>query len=318
MPQVQTEEFSFLSNDSQSTCQGRIWAPQDEDPRALIQICHGMCEHIGAYDYSARKLVEQGFLVYGIDHIGHGKTQPNPELRGIFDPQEGANHIIEDQHSCREFMQKRYPATPLVFLGHSMGSFIARNYIARHGEGLAAAIIMGTNWMNKILIHALGGLTSLIALSKGWDYRSKLVDSMGTGGYNKEFDGTGANTGYEWLSRDPKKALAYRDDPDCGFVFSVSGYHMLSQLLDECTDKKKIAQIPKDLPVLVISGGDDPVGEKGAGPRKAYQVLSAAGLEDVTLQIYEGARHEPLNETNKDEVISYLGEWILNHAKVGV
>lgn len=308
------EEFELPSTDGTSTCKGTLWAPAEGDPRALVQISHGMCEHIGCYDRSARDLVRRGYVVYGIDHIGHGRTQPDPELRGVFDPEHGNDHIIEDQHAVRELMAKRYPGLPLVLLGHSMGSFVARCYIARHGEGLAGAIIMGTAWMDGGLVGALRTMTGLIARFKGWSYRSALIDGMGAGGYNKAFEGTGAKTGYEWLSRDEAKAIAYRDDPDCGWMFSVSGYRMLSKLLGECCDPKRIAGVPAKLPILVISGSKDPVGEDGVGPAKAFRAFRDAGVEDCTLEVMAGARHEVLNETNRDEVIGVLCEWIEEHA----
>lgn len=311
---VIVEEFSLPSTDGSSTCVGTLWMPAEGEPRCLFQISHGMCEHIGCYDRSACDLARRGFAVYGIDHIGHGRTQPDASQRGVFDPANGNDQIIEDQHAVRQLMAGRFGDLPLVLLGHSMGSFVARCYIARHGEGLAGAIIMGTAWMDQGLIRALGTMTGLIARFKGWSYRSKLIDGMGAGGYNKAFEGTGAQTGFEWLSRDEAKAIAYRDDPDCGWMFSVSGYRMLSKLLGECCDPKRIAGVPKDLPVLVISGSKDPVGEDGVGPAKAFRALREAGVEDCTLEVIAGARHEVLNETNRDEVIDILCEWIEEHA----
>ncbi|MBQ6411336.1 MAG: alpha/beta fold hydrolase [Atopobiaceae bacterium] len=275
---VRTEQFTLPSTDGTSTCVGTLWMPQGAQAHALVQISHGMCEHIGCYDRSARDLVARGYVVYGIDHIGHGRTQPDPALRGVFDPVSGNDHIIEDQHAVRLLMAERFPGLPLVLLGHSMGSFVARCYIQRHGEGLAGAIIMGTGWMDGGTIGALNTVTGLIARLKGWSYRSKLIDGMGAGGYNKAFEGTGAKTGYEWLSRDEAKAIAYRDDPDCGWMFSVSGYRMLANLLRECSDPKRIAGVPKDLPIMVISGSKDPVGADGVGPAKVFRALKDAGV----------------------------------------
>ena len=311
---VRTEQFTLPSTDGTSTCVGTLWMPQGAQAHALVQISHGMCEHIGCYDRSARDLVARGYVVYGIDHIGHGRTQPDPALRGVFDPVHGNDHIIEDQHAVRLLMAERFPGLPLVLLGHSMGSFVARCYIQRHGEGLAGAIIMGTGWMDGGTIGALNTVTGLIARLKGWSYRSKLIDGMGAGGYNKAFEGTGAKTGYEWLSRDEAKAIAYRDDPDCGWMFSVSGYRMLANLLRECSDPKRIAGVPKDLPIMVISGSKDPVGAEGVGPAKVVRALKDAGVEDCTLEVIAEARHEVLNETNRDEVIQILCEWVEEHA----
>jgi alpha-beta hydrolase superfamily lysophospholipase len=197
-----------------------------------------------------------------------------------------------------------------------MGSFVTRCYIARHGEGLAGAIVMGTGWQPGAALGAGKFLANVIALFHGWDYYSRMIDNIGVGGYNKAFEGTGAKTGVEWLSRDPQRTLDYVADPDSGWHFPVSGYYVLFSLLQEAEDPKAIAKIPKDLPVFVISGGDDPVGEQGKGPTLEFNALKDAGVRDVELQLYDGARHEILGETNKAEVMADIVDWIDRHALV--
>lgn len=307
---VVVEEFTLPSTDGKSTCVGTLWLPEGREPGALFQISHGMAEHIQRYDRIARVLVGHGFAVYGIDHIGHGRTQPARELRGIFDHEHAADQIVEDQHAVRLLMQERFPGLPLVFLGHSMGSFIARNYIALHGEGLAGAIIMGTGWMDDGIIKALRVVVAGLAKLRGWDHRSAFVDGMGVGGYNKAFKGTGANTGFEWLSRNDACAIAYRDDPDCGFMFSIGGYWMLADLMSRAQDSALAARIPKDLPVLVISGSKDPVGSDGVGPAKYFRLLQDAGVEKAEFEVISGARHEILNEIGFEETDQIILDWM--------
>lgn len=303
------EDLSFLSHDGTTTVVGDLWLPAREDgtaatPRGIVQIIHGMVEYIRCYEGVAQRLTDAGYAVCGIDQLGHGRTTPDSDRRGVYDPTHGADQLVEDQHTLRMQMQERFAGVPYVILGHSMGSFVARCYIGRHGEGLAGAIVMGTAWMPHALILGTKAITSAIAARHGWSYRSSFVDNLGCGGYNKAFEGTGAQTGVEWLSRDEARPVAYVADPDCGWMFSISGYYVLVSLLNEAESPAKIAGVPRDLPIFLMSGSADPVGGDGEGPTKAADAFRAAGVQDVTLKLYEGARHELHNETCADEVFA--------------
>lgn len=308
------EPIEFLSTDGTTTCKGDLWLPAGT-PRAYVQIVHGMVEYIGCYRHMAERLTAAGFAVAGIDQLGHGRTTPDPARRGVYDHKQAAYQIVEDQHLLRGLVERRLGAqVPTFVLGHSMGSFVTRCYIDRHGEGLAGAIIMGTGWQPGYMLGMTRFLTSAIALFHGWDYRSRFIDNLGVGGYNKAFEGTGAKTGYEWLSRDEARPVAYAKDPDCGWTFSLSGYYMIAGLLGEAESPERIAAVPKALPVLILSGADDPVGVRGAGPTTAYEAYRKAGLTDVTLHLYEGARHELQNETCKDAVFAEIVDWVGSRA----
>ena len=307
------EDIAFPSHDGHSTCRGDLWMPDDGEPRCVVQIVHGMVEHLLRYEDVAQALVGKGYAVCGIDHIGHGRTCPDPARRGVYDPKQDASQMVEDQHTLRTSMQGRFEGVPYVLLGHSMGSFVTRCYIGRHGEGLSGAIVMGTAWQPKAALALAKALASIVGGIKGWDYRSDFLDSLGAGGYNKAFEGTGAKTGFEWLSRDPQRAIDYAADPDSGWQFSASGDYVLYCLLGEAEDAKAIARVPKDLPIFVVSGADDPVGAQGKGPVATFQALKKAGVADVELQLYEGARHEILGETNKDEVLADILGWLEAH-----
>lgn len=298
------EDISFISHDGATTVVGDLWLPESGDPKGIVQIVHGMVEYIRCYEKVAERLTAAGYAVCGIDQLGHGRTTPDPARRGVYDPTHGADQMVEDQHTCRTLVQDRFPGVPYVILGHSMGSFVTRCYLGRHGEGLAGAVVMGTAWMPHALILGTKAVTTTIAAAHGWDYRSPFVDKMGVGGYNKAFEGTGAKTGVEWLSRDEARPLAYVADPDCGWMFSVSGYYVLVSLLNEAESPAKIAGVPHDLPIFLMAGADDPVGNCGEGPTKAAEAFRAAGVQDVSLKLYEGARHELHNETCADEVFA--------------
>lgn len=337
------EAIRFASTDKKSICRGFIWWPAQMRPKACIQLMHGMTEHIVRYDHFARVLCEHGFVVCGIDHIGHGQTTPNPDQRGVYDPHAAATQIVEDQHSLRQLMQQRLasafdseytphgttdsqPSTdheahhvsaPYVLFGHSMGSFVVRAYLTRYGRGLAAAIIMGTAWQPAPAISK--ALISMIAAVKGWSYRSSFVNKLGTGGYNAQISLTsdeelrqqqGTLTGYEWLSHDVREVQAYADDPACGWMFSLSGYKMVLDLLEHSQRSKNIQNIPHDLPIYIISGEEDPVGRSGSGPVQTFRAYRRAGLDHTKLQIIAHARHELLHETTAASTTAELIDWI--------
>ena len=307
---VRDEDVAIKSSDGSSTCRGHLWLPLEENPTAVVQVVHGMAEHIERYEDLACAFAAQGWATVGIDHVGHGRTTPNAEQRGTYDPASGATTMVEDQHRLRLWAQERLGGVPHVILGHSMGSFVTRCYIGAHGEGLAAAVIMGTGWQTPATLAAGRLVAGTIARFRGWDYRSPLVDSLGVGGYNRRFEGTGAKTGHEWLSRDEERCRAYAADPDCGFMFALSGYRALFDLVGAAQSARIVQGVPASLPVFVISGSDDPVGNFGEAPAKVFRALKAAGVEDVELDLVEGGRHEILGETCADEVMAELVEWI--------
>ncbi|MGE9911613.1 L-threonylcarbamoyladenylate synthase [Atopobiaceae bacterium SGI.236] len=310
---VVTEDLAVPSHDGSSTCRGTLWLPAGREPVCVVQLVHGMAEHIGRYDAFARELCSRGMAVAGVNHLGHGRTTPDPDRRGRLDSDHGADWLVEDQHSVRLELERRLPGVPVFVLGHSMGSFVTRCYIGRHGQGLAGAVIMGTAWQPGIT--PMRAMLRAIAAVRGWDFRSAFVDGLGCGGYNKKFEGTGAKTGVEWLSRDESSCVAYANDPDCGFVFSLGGYMTLSSLLREAQSRRAIAGVPDELPVLLISGSRDPVGADGDGPVRVFKALRAAGVSDLTLDLVDGARHELLNEVDAQNTTDEIADWILDHVQ---
>ena len=317
------QPLSFTSADGVTTCRGQLWVPAQQDvlvaPQAVVQIAHGMVEHSMRYKSFARALCEHKIAVCAIDHLGHGATTPDPSKRGVYDPAAGAQQLIEDQHSLRLLIQQRFANVPYVLFGHSMGSFVVRAYLTHYGQGLSAAIIMGTNWQSGLPL--LKGILAMQARIHGWDYRSALVDQLAAGGYNKKIDLSPAEktamqqdrlSGYEWLSRDPNATKAYMEDPACGWMFSLSGYKVIADLLQQAQDRKGIVRIPSELPLFIISGEKDPVGSNGAGPVRVFKEYRKAGLTNTQLEIVAHARHELLNEIKPDrsKVIHELIEWL--------
>lgn len=308
MSEISFYQSHFLSADGHTRVQYYVWQPSGT-PRGIIQISHGMCEYITRYEAWARRFAEAGFIVCGNDHLGHGKTAPDEEELGYTAPRHGADFLVEDVHTLSRLMKTEHEGLPLILYGHSMGSFVAREYLTRYGDELAAAVISGTagpgapTGIAKMLAH-------LIAGAKGNHHRSKLLLKLSMGDYNKRF--RDENSHQSWLTRDPELREQYKDDPLCRFIFTTAGYETLFSLLHAVSRRDWAKKVPKTLPVLLLSGDMDPVGNYGKGVRKVYERLLKAGCERVTLKLYPDARHEPHNEINRDEVfadlIAYLEE----------
>ena len=319
-----TQDIAFPSADGSSTIHARIWWPagampgQDTDPenkdggqgpspRGVVQIVHGMCEHVRRYDDFARFLCSQGWIVCGDDHIGHGRSA-NPEKRGCMPAKGGDAVLVEDEHALRAIMQDKVGEDiPYAFFGHSMGSFITRVYLAEHGGGLAAAIICGTGTIPVAKSRAGHALARVVATLRGEDHVSKLLDSLGSGGYDKQLAATG---GGSWLSYNEKNVAAYHADAECGFIFSAGGYCALTALTARACSRSCAACVPHDLPLLYIGGDGDPVGDMGSGVEAAAQLARDAGSADVTCKIYSHMRHEILNEEENSLVFADVARWL--------
>lgn len=308
--------LSYPSEDGSTTIRARLWEPPADalpasgSPCAVVQIVHGMCEHMGRYDAFARFLAQRGIVACGEDHIGHGASEPDPAKLGHLPPREGKDVLIADVDALRALMQRRFGAeVPYILFGHSMGSFVTRAYLARPCvRGLAGAILCGTGEQPRALSAAGNLLARLIGRIRGPRYRSALIDSLGAGAYGKRI--ADARTPFDWLSTDPAVVDAYRADPLCGFMFTVGGYAALTDLTGEIADPAVVARVPHDLPLLFVAGAEDPVGDNGKGVHTAMQALRRAGVERVDEILYPGMRHEILNEPGRDQVRADILAWI--------
>ena len=300
MSEILFEQLTYPSADVRSTAHAYIWAPRDTEPRMILQMSHGMCEYIERYDEWARRFAEQGIIFCGNDHIGHGRTASDEASLGYTAPRGGADMLVEDLHTLTCLMRERYKGIPIVLYGHSMGSFVARAYLTKYGDGLAGALISGTAGPGQPTGIALT-LTHAIAKAKGDTHRSKLLTSLAFGAYNKRF--AEERDPASWLTRVSEVREKYTVDPWCKFVFTTAGYDTLFSLLNAVSGKKWAESIPKHLPILLFAGDHDPVGNYGRGVHAVWRRLVAAGC-NAELKLYEGGRHEMHNETNKDEVFA--------------
>lgn len=286
----------------------REWQPQGS-PRGILQIVHGISEHSGRYDRFARFLAEQGFLVVAEDHLGHGQTAVRQGDRGYFARRKGWKTVVDDLAELHRRTAARHPGVPYFILGHSMGSFLTRTYLFRRPAPLAGVILSGTAQQPGLLM--LGGrmLTRLYRLFAGEHFRSELVHGMALGSYNKAFSPT--RTPCDWLTRDEATVDAYIADPLSGGRPSVGLYSDMMQGITMMQKPANLQKMQKDLPILFISGDQDPVGDMGRGVKAAYDSFLEAGCTDITLKLYAGGRHELLSELNWKEVYEDLKDWLV-------
>lgn len=293
------------------SCNGRTkdayycWTPETP-PKAVLQLSHGMCEYVERYEPLAEYLCSHGIAFAGHDHPGHGHSAPSPEELGFIDENNGAALLVADLKRMNLLLQKNFPDIPIFLLGHSMGSFVARLYLSYYAAGLCGAVICGTSGGNP---GAKAGILTAneIIRRKGSRCRSELLNKMAFGSYNRTFIGSSP---YEWLSADREIVARYEKDPFCNFTFTAAGFRDLFTLLTRVSAPEWAGSLPKELPLLLIAGGRDPVGDYGKGVRKVAERLIGAGLNDVSLHIYPEGRHEIFNELNRQEVFDDLLSWL--------
>ena len=317
---VFTVPISFVSHTKKANINAKLWTstkfggpddPGTEDPKAVIQIVHGMAEYIDRYDDFARYLVGRGFVVCAEDHVGHGGSATGPDDYGHMPLKGGKNVVVGDVHTLHRMVARTFPDVPYVLYGHSMGSFIVRSYIARYGDELDACVLSGTGNVSANMSKMGNTLARFIASIKGDHHRSKIIDNMGAGAYGKKIEN--ARTPLDWLSTDPEVVDAYIADDLCGFMFTVGGYATLLDLTAEVVTPECAEKVPKDLPVFFVAGDGDPVGDMGEGVKAAAQLLRDAGVQMVDCKIYEGMRHEIHNEIGKEQVYDDIATWIEAH-----
>ena len=301
------EETYFRSSDNMTDIHAVKWIP-DTDIKAVLQICHGMVEHIERYDEFARYLAEKGIMVVGNDHLGHGKSIVDKAHLGYFAESNGNLRVLDDMHTLHSMVAREHKDVPYYLLGHSMGSFLTRQYITMYSDELDGAVIMGTAYKPPV-ITALGmKMCRSLAKKHGWKYRSEFIDNMGMGGYNKPF---GEKAGKDWLSRNEENVKKNLSDELCNFRFTVNGYYNLFRTLNFVCKKKNIKDMRKDLPVLFVAGEKDPVGDFGKGVKKVYDMFLSVGMKDVQFKLYRDDRHEILNEVDRvdvyEDIIAFIG-----------
>ncbi len=288
----------------------RVWKPENNNIQRVVHLLHGMAEHSERYDRFATYLTTLGCVVYAQDHRGHGMSAKDEDL-GWFAPKHGWARVVQDCVEISEMIKESYPDTPLYLLGHSMGSFLARSVIIEH-DNLFAGVILSGSGTSKGLVGKIGRfIASVRAFFNGGKKADAFLDSLSFGSFANQFKER--KTEFDWLSKDENQVTAYINDPLCGFICTSRFFVDLLDGISLANNSSKAKNIRHSLPILIISGENDPVGDFTVGVKKVEQMYKKAGIDDVSLTIVKGGRHEILNETNFEDIYSTIGSWIVAH-----
>lgn len=315
------KDFKFASSNNYYDIHGRIWIPKTHI-LAVVQISHGMAEYIARYDEFARFLADRGILVVGNDHMGHGQSINSEEDLGYFSiPIKGMHPLkkkrytssalaVKDLYHVTKIVKKHYPGVPYILLGHSMGSFLVRRYLMEYGHEVDAAIIMGTGNQSKFKVNMGLVLCKIISLVMGERYRSELLNNIIFGLYNKRISSPIGKS--DWVTSDEEHLKKYYSDEKCGFVFTMNGIHALLSTIKYIQKKENIEKIPTDVKMIFLAGLEDPVGRYGEEVKEVYEIYTKHGVKNISIKLYDGCRHELLNETIRENVYTDIYKWIEN------
>ncbi|WP_047980786.1 alpha/beta hydrolase [Ornithinibacillus contaminans] len=283
------------------------WTDPDKQPKAILQLAHGMVEHIQRYHDFTQFLVEHDIFVYGNDHRGHGKTGQKQGLMGYLAEQDGFTKAMNDLYHITKVIQEEYPSIPIFLLGHSMGSFLARHYIQEHGEAINGVILSGTGYYPSLSTAFGKALSARLSPKK----KSPMMNKLAFGAFNRKI--TNPKTPFDWLSHDESVVQAYMQDRFAGYIPTARFFYDLMCGLQFIHNQQRNNNIRKDLPMLFISGNADPVGNYGKGIQKTVSLYKNVGIKSIETKLFEDGRHEMLNEVNKSEVYQEIVQWIFQY-----
>ncbi|MBQ3790282.1 MAG: lysophospholipase [Lachnospiraceae bacterium] len=297
---IRTEELRYDSRDRETKIYAKKWIPEGT-PRAILQIVHGMSEAIDRYDEYAQWMAERGIMVIGNDHLGHGKTKTPEGTYGYFCKRDPATVLVRDVHRLKKIVQEENPGIPIVLMGHSLGAIIAREYISRYGTGISGAILQATGMQNMGQVRAAKVVAKIIGTFCGEKHHSPLIHKMAFGHYNDRIPKPCPASA--WLSHNEENIKKYEDDPAYGFIFTVNGFLTMGELIRRTQDEDDMFNIPKRLPILIACGTEDPTGGYGKSAKELCDIYqNVCHIEDVTLKLYDGMRHEIHNEIDRVRV----------------
>ncbi|GAB1769294.1 alpha/beta hydrolase [Priestia megaterium] len=284
------------------------WNVENHSAKGVVQIAHGMAEHIGRYEYFANVLTQHGYIVYGNDHRGHGQTALKDEDKRFFAEENGFDTVVYDMIALTKHISTEHSDLPIFLFGHSMGSFLTRRYIQLDTDHIQGVILEGTGTVDALARNGGTLIAKLQMKVKGKRSPSPLMDKLSFGKYNKAFEP--ARTSCDWFTRDHEVIDAYINDSNCGGVFTTGFFYDLLTGIKQISNLANIKLVPSSLPIYLVSGEQDPVGSYTKGVVKVYNDFKKAGLQDVSYRFFKECRHELLNELNKDEVIEDILNWL--------
>lgn len=303
------ESTFFLDTSDEKQIFVRKWLPKNMNrPLAVVQIAHGMAEHSARYHNFAAALNQQGIAVYANDHRGHGNTEENPKNRGHFGDRLGWNLAIQDLFLLTNHIKKVHPNLPVFLFGHSFGSFLVRRYIQLYDSKFSGVIISGTGRDPGFQGKLAGILINVVKRNQGTKFRSPMIDGLIFGKYNQCFKPN--RTSFDWLSRDELEVDKYVKDELCGYMCTVGFIGDMIEGIIELHKNAHVRKIPKELPLYIFSGARDPVGNYGKAVIQVAEQYKKLGMQDVIYKLYSDARHEMLNEVNREEVYHDVIQWI--------
>ena len=307
MSNITRKDFTFISSDGIHNI--NCFAIYPESPKAILQIEHGVAEHIERYVSFANKMAESGFAVFADDHLGHGKTISQNDEMCWFSETDGWKHVCDDVVKLRLIATEMFPNIPFVLMGHSMGSFIARTVAINYSDLIDALVLSGTGHQDGLIIK-LGKMVASIekARNGGSKGKSPIIESLAFGAYNKKFAPN--RTTHDWLTRDEKEVDKYIADSLCGMSVTIGLFEDMLTGFDYIRMPDNVSKIRKDLPIYMLSGDKDPVGDMSKGVITVYNLYKKCGIDDVTLKLYKDGRHELLNGPDREIVINELTEWL--------
>jgi len=284
------------------------WYDEHCQPKAILQLAHGMAEHILRYRDFANFLVQNQIFVVGNDHRGHGQTGQKSGLLGYFAENNGFSRVIDDLNEVNQHIREEYPNTPIIIMGHSMGSFLVRGFLQRYHGKVSGAILSGTGG-NPGLLGKIGKWIAKSQVKKlGKKTVSPLMNKLTFSSYNKKL--TDVQTTVDWLSRDRKEVQKYQEDPLCGFIPTTGFFYDLLDGVEVIHRKEEMSKMDKSVPILFFSGDHDPVGRNAKGVQEVISDYKKLGIVDIDYIFYKEGRHEMLNEINRDEVYQDVLSWI--------
>lgn len=297
-------DFDYPSQ-GEGQIHGCQWTPEGEI-RGVVQLLHGIAEHICRYEAFAAYLNEKGYVVVAEDHMGHGLSMDSG-TPGYFAG--GWEAAVEDSYALLRRVREQYPEVPCFLFGHSMGSFLARSILISHPDsGIRGAVICGTGWMPQAVVRAGHGAAEQVCRRIGERNPSERLQNLVFGSYNKRVEHP--RTPYDWLSRDSRKVDAYLADPKCGFTVSCGLLRDMLGGISMLQKKENLAKMRRELPVLFVAGGDDPVGSYGSGVKQAAAAFEKVGMTRVECRLFPLCRHEILNEINRKEIYRFVSDWL--------